>query len=303
MDTKVYSTSRRGFLKGLALGVGGCALGSFLIHPKEAMGQSFVKTLQKIMATSPKTVDIYGAEMLRIFWETKPEIVAKLLPPPLKPANRPIAVAFVANYPRTNFDVVYKESALFLLAIHNGEEGGYCLSMPVTNDIAMAGGREKFGFPKKMADIHFKREGHSVEGWTERRGIRFMDVRAKLTGKWNDTAAQEILMAALKPGGDGASKLISYNFKHFPAPEGGAFDYNPRLVRQETVMRPKEMLLGEAEIAFKSSDYDPWAEVEVVKMLGALYTKGDNSMINGTVVAEVGPMEFVPYAFLKWDMK
>lgn len=263
----------------------------------------FVKTLQEIMANTKPTADFYGAEMLTIFWETKPEIVAKLLPPPLKPANQPIAMAFVASYPRTNFDVVYKESALFLRAAYNGEEGGYCLSMPVTNDMAMAAGREFLGFPKKMADIHFKRDGRSVEGWTERRGVRFMEVRAKLTGKFNHPAAQEILTAALKPGTDGAINAISYNFKHFPAPEGGAFDYNPRLVRQETVLRPKEMLLGEADIILRHSDYDPWVEVEIVRILGALYLQGDNSMLRGKAVAEVGFMEFAPFAFLKWDMK
>jgi acetoacetate decarboxylase len=263
----------------------------------------FVKTLQEIMANTRPTADFYGAEMLIVFWETKPEIVAKLLPPPLKPANQPIAMAFVANYPRTNFDVVYKESALFLRAVYNGEEGGYCLSMPVTSDMAMAAGREFLGFPKKMAEIHFKRDGHSVDGWTERRGIRFMDVRAKLTGKFNDAAAQEIVKASLNVGADGSINAISYNFKHFPAPEGGAFDYNPRLVKQETVLRPKEMLFGEAEIILRHSDYDPWAEVEVVKMLGALYTVGDNSMLRGKTVAEVGFLEFAPYAFLKWDMK
>lgn len=304
MNARIYSASRRGFLKGLALGAGGYALGSLLIHPKEAMGQSFVKTYQEIMATiRPKTLDFYGAEMLTIFWETKPEIVAKLLPPPLKPANQPVAMAFVANYPRTNFDLVYKESALFLRALYNGEEGSYCLSMPVTNDIAMASGRETRGFPKKMADIHFKRDGHFVEGWTERRGIRFMEIRAKLTGRFNDTAGQEIIMAIRKVGADGSINVIAYNFKHFPAPEGGAFDYNPRLVKQESVYRPKEMLVGEAEIILRRSDYDPWVEVEVVKMLGALYTVGDNSMLRAKTVAEVGPVEFAPYCFLKWDMK
>jgi hypothetical protein len=39
MDTRVYFASRRGFLKGLALGAGGYALGSSLIHLPEAMGQ------------------------------------------------------------------------------------------------------------------------------------------------------------------------------------------------------------------------------------------------------------------------
>jgi len=43
--------------------------------------------------------------------------------------------------------------------------------------------------------------------------------------------------------------------------------------------------------------------VEVVRMLGAVYTKGDNSMKSGAVVAEADPLEFAPHAFLKWDMK
>jgi acetoacetate decarboxylase len=263
----------------------------------------FVKTLQEIISFNKPTADFYGAEMLTVLWETKPEIVAKLLPPPLKPASQPVAMAFVADYPRTNFDVTYRESALFLRAVYNGEEGGYCLSMPVTNDIAMAGGREVFGFPKKMADIHIQKNSHSIEGWAERRGIRFMEVRAKLTGKFNDPAAQEIVMGMRNVEADGSIKAVSYNFKHFPAPEGNSFDYNPRLVKQETILRPKEMLFGEAEIILRYSDYDPWAEVEVVKMLGALYTVGDNSMLRGKSVAEVGLVEFAPYAFLKWDMK
>ncbi|HRW80184.1 MAG TPA: hypothetical protein P5285_05290, partial [Desulfomonilia bacterium] len=59
----------------------------------------------------------------------------------------------------------------------------------------------------------------------------------------------------------------------------------------------------EAEITLRDSPYDPWSEVEVVRTLGAMYTKGDNFMLGGRVVAEVDPIRFAPYAFLKWDMK
>lgn len=48
MDTRIYSTNRRGFLKGMAVGAGGYALGSLLIHPKEAIGQSIQEYLEKI---------------------------------------------------------------------------------------------------------------------------------------------------------------------------------------------------------------------------------------------------------------
>ena len=261
----------------------------------------FVKTSEQIIANTPATIDFYDAQMLTIFWETKPEIIAKLLPPPLKPAPHPIAYAFVAFYPSTNFGVTYKETALFIRATFNGEEGGYCLAMPVTNDMAMIGGREVFGFPKKIADIHYKKDGDTVEGWTERGGPRFMEIRAKLTGKFNDPAMQDVLTAN-PMAEDGSMTITTYNFKCFPAPEGGGFDYNPRLVKQETLFKPKEMQFGEAEIIFKPSDNDSWAEVEVVKILGALYTRGDNSMVSGKVVAEVKPTEFAPYAFIKRDL-
>jgi hypothetical protein len=51
----------------------------------------FVKSFDEIMANTRATVDFYDTEMLMVFWETKPEIVAKLLPPPLM-INRAKAV-------------------------------------------------------------------------------------------------------------------------------------------------------------------------------------------------------------------
>lgn len=48
MDTKVSSTSRRGFLKGMAVGAGGLALGSSLIYPQLALGQSIEGNVEKV---------------------------------------------------------------------------------------------------------------------------------------------------------------------------------------------------------------------------------------------------------------
>ena len=61
------------------------------------------------------------------------------------------------------------------------------------------------------------------------------------------------------------------------------------------------MEIGEAEVILGSSDHDPWAEVEIVKVLGATYTICNNTMLPGTVVADVGQDEFAPYAFMKLD--
>ncbi len=262
----------------------------------------FVKSYEEIMAHMRPTADFYDAEMLNVFWETPPEAVKKLLPAPLEPAEHPVAMAFVAWYPATNFDVTYRETALFIMARFRETEGSYCLSMSVTSDMAMAAGREMFGFPKKMADIHYHRDGNTVHGWAERRDIRFMEISATLDGEFNSPDAAELLM---KKGiqDDGSFSGKAFNFKYFPAPEGGAFDYQPRLVIQETLFRPSEILLGKGAITITPSPYDPWIDVPVVRMLGAMYTRGNNSMLGGRVAAESDFMPFLPHAFLKWDVK
>jgi acetoacetate decarboxylase len=95
--------------------------------------------------------------------------------------------------------------------------------------------------------------------------------------------------------------IFNYNFKYFLAPDNDIFDYNPRLVREKVILRPSLVKWGEAEVKLLPSAYDPWAEVEVVKMLGALYTVGNNTMHRGNVVAEADPAAFAPYSLLKWD--
>ena len=258
---------------------------------------SFVKTREELSERHLDTFEFYDAEMLTVYFQTKAEIVKRLLPPLLEPAAFPIGFVFVANYPKTNFGVSYLESALFLNVNYDGEDGIYCLSMPVTNDMAMIGGREVFGFPKKMANISLDRDGDGVTGWTERHGIRFLEVTARLTGKFNVEMAQEGIMRALKANPD----TVVYNYKYFSSPDLEGFDYNPRLIKEVVKSNPKSIQAGEAELILRSSDHDPWKDVEIVQVLGATYTVSDNTMLPGSVVAEVDQAEFVPFALMKID--
>ncbi|MFX1256544.1 MAG: acetoacetate decarboxylase family protein [Promethearchaeota archaeon] len=245
------------------------------------------------------TIDFYNAEVLFAFWETKPEIIKKLLPPPLKPAERPYANAFVANYPKTNFGVSYLESALFITAEFDGVEGAYCLAMHVTNDMALVGGRETMSYPKKFGDIYINREKRNVEGWSERHGTRLFDIKAKLNNRLN---APEIFEYFMERTSGPEIVFVVYNVKHFPSPDLKGFDYNPRLIREEIVSKPREVKMGQIEMTLGSTDSDPWGEIEVKRVLGGVYSIANNSMLKGKVVAELDPEEFAPYAFLKWDI-
>lgn len=257
----------------------------------------FVRTNEELAERYRETFDFYDTETLSVLWETKPEIVERLLPPPLKPAEKPIVYAYICDFPRTNWGEPYQEGALFLRAKFDDCEGFYCLAMPVTYDIALVGGREIFGFPKKFGTIELNRGGNQVNGWVERHAVRFAELKATLSGNFNTPDAEDIFNQVFVPG----TNNVFYNFKHFPSPDWKAFDYNPRLVKEEVEVNHKSMEIGEAEVILRSSDNDPWAEVEIVRVLGAVYTKSDLSMQKANVVDEVDPATFAPYAFLGGD--
>lgn len=261
---------------------------------------SFLKTHAEISGKQRESVAFIDAEVLTLVWKTRPDVIERLLPPGLKPAAEPIAIAFIANYPKTNFGVSYNESALFIRCSYDGEEGNYCLAMPVDNDIAMAGGREIFGFPKKMADFQLNREGDKIKGSVERHGKTFVKFESDLSRPPNNT--QE-MMKFLTSTSSNPEEIVglTFNVKSFPSITGEGFDYEPRLIRHETIMKPKVLQVGQGKMTLELSENDPWAEVEVVEMLGAFYTRGNNYMLKGEEVTTINPNDFLPHSFLKWD--
>ncbi|MNI39469.1 putative acetoacetate decarboxylase [compost metagenome] len=256
---------------------------------------SFVKRFTDIQKYGGKPTTFYDAEMLTLYWETKPEIIARLLPKPLKPASRPLVNAFVANYPATNFCPPYREAGLFVLADYNGQLGNYCLSMPITSDIGMAMGREVCGLPKKMADISLNNAEGFMGGTISRHGIDFVSMEARIEDRFNDSAAGEILDEYY------GKDIPLYNIKYANAIDGSGFDLMPTLVTQRLVSDVKVYKAAEAAITFQDSPHDPWSELEVVNMLGAVYTVSTNVLEKGRVLEPLNPMEYLPYCYLRWD--
>ncbi|WP_159081879.1 acetoacetate decarboxylase family protein [Paenibacillus sp. CAA11] len=256
---------------------------------------SFIRDVNEIVKRTTTPTKFYNAETLTVYWETSPDTIRRILPAPLKPGPKPLVQAFVANYPRTSFCPPYREAAIFVLAEYNGVLGNYCLSMPISDDIAMGLGREIYGFPKKMADISLSKEGQMVEGSVSRRGIEFFRVKAALTGKMNADDGQNILNEYY---GDG---LPVFNIKYSKSADGNGFDLAPLLIQQNTTMDIKVLKAAEIELSLLDSPDDPWAELEVCKLLGGTYTVSDTVLLRGSVLANVDPVNFLPYSYLRWD--
>ena len=56
-------------------------------------------------------------------------------------------------------------------------------------------------------------------------------------------------------------------------------------------------------VALLPSDYDCWSEVEVARMLGAVYVKGTRSVRTVQVIAEPDPPPYVEFGQLQVDLR
>jgi len=73
------------------------------------------------------------------------------------------------------------------------------------------------------------------------------------------------------------------------------------LCRHQTDIDMKSFEIGSTEVTMQESAEDPWAEVEIVKVLVAYYMVSDNTMQPGKVLGEVDPELFIPHYYKMTD--
>ncbi len=257
---------------------------------------SYTKTMEELQSLQGHKTVFYGAQMLNIVWETKMEVIKKLLPAPLKAVEgKPLVSVFIANYPKTSFAPSYKEAGLFIMAECDGVIGRYCLSMPITNGMAMSMGREVCGLPKKMANIELEITDNKIIGEISRNGIPFFSMSSDILEKSDKSKSEEL---------NNYCDIPMYNVMYVKAVDGSGYLLNPTLIRQKlSAADIKEQKLTDTKVTLLDSPHDPWAELEVVKMVASQYIVSTNTLEAGEILREnkIDPLAFVPYSFNKWD--
>jgi acetoacetate decarboxylase len=264
-----------------------------------ALNKEELKRLQ----TANWSAEFPKAEIVAALFRTDTNVLSTILPRPLRSPKNPLALAFVAQYPETSFGTVYNEAALFVQAEHRGRKGLYCLSMPVDDDMAMAGGREVFGYPKKMAEsITIGKEGNKIVGSAIRKGTEILRIEVEP----QSMEGVKKLASVGVPDSINPShfNVTVYNFKHFNSPTMRGFDYIPRLIAEPVVMRPQDdVRSGAGVVRLTSSPYDPLGDLPVGELTVITYGRFDNTMLPGKVVGRAWWLPgFVKHAFFKVDL-
>ncbi|HUJ99358.1 MAG TPA: acetoacetate decarboxylase [Stellaceae bacterium] len=114
-------------------------------------------------AYPPGPYRFYNREFLIITYRSDPEKLRAVVPEPLELAEPVVRYEFIRMPDSTGFGD-YTETGQVIPVTFQGRKGGYCHAMFLNDDPPIAGGRELWGFPKKLANPTLHTEIDTVVG-------------------------------------------------------------------------------------------------------------------------------------------
>ncbi|RTL95690.1 acetoacetate decarboxylase [Ancylobacter aquaticus] len=125
------------------------------------------RTAYSMPLTSPSypkgPYKFFNREFFVITYRTDPAALAKVVPEPLKVVEPIVKYEFIRMPDSTGFGD-YTETGQVIPVELNGVKGGYVHSMYLDDEAPIAGGRELWGFPKKLARPSLKVESDTLVG-------------------------------------------------------------------------------------------------------------------------------------------
>jgi acetoacetate decarboxylase len=252
----------------------------------------YAKSLEQVKADAERNPEFLSSVVrsLRVVYETDPALAAALVPRPLVPAARPeIAVTFSHVAMRLPGLTIEIGSTIFgARASYDGEEGIWLVTMPMTSEQSVLGGRDTYGEPKKIAAIAFAREGDAVSATVTRLGIPYLSARGTVREALGARRFTEVgYTMKAQPACDPASK-------------GTSFDGEPLLVRLEWQHEHAAVHRVEGELTLRESPFDPVADLPVRRIVRMEYEEG-TTQSNGRVLRPVPAEWLLPVFHQRYD--
>lgn len=214
-----------------------------------------------------------------IVFETDPDFVREVLPPPLQPAELPLGVALLQN------GANYNGGGLFLKARYGDVEGDYCLAMPMNTDSAVIFGRELWGEPKKIAETVIKKDEDQLVGTITRQNVEVVRVEANILEPIDSTLFKN---------------STHFHFRYNIKPDATGIE-NTRLIKVDFANQIEFAFgLKVNLLQFRDSIADVYGNVPVKAIHAGSYLKMDCKG-TGKYLAEVEDQKFLPYAFYRVD--
>jgi len=221
---------------------------------------------------------------LTIVFETDPDLVGAVLPPPLEPSSHSTARLRFATVDMGTGLKPFGAGWFGVRARHGDVEGEYALFMPMTTEQATIGGRETFGEPKKIADLTLAVDADRVSASIERMGFRVAEVSGQL--------------GAELPGYE--RDKIDFYFKLMPSCTGAGLEADPVFVYCHRKEKARTRRAVDGELKLIDSPLDPIADFPVRRVVSMEYgelASHQSGEPKGTVPAGT----LLPYVHQRYD--
>ena len=237
---------------------------------------------RELQATS---VGAWATSLVAVY-ETDPDVLASVLPPPITPRADAYVKVTIASVDLGRPGLPpFGAGSFSVAASHEGTEGWYALLMPMTTEQSVIGGRETFGEPKKIGQVALDRDGDRVRGTIARLGTTIAEITGTVGAPIETT--------------DGTR--TDFYFKFLMAPDGKGFDDEPSLVychRDETT-REAHAVDG-AELTLRDSRFDPVADLPVHRLVSVTVAER-RSVQRGEIVGKVPGEWLLPFVHQRYD--
>ncbi len=222
--------------------------------------------VKPVAAAAPKsgTEQAHGTlpaiPSLEVVYLTDPDALAAVLPPPLSPPASPRVHVRIADIDLTFGEHRHKEMVGFFAveAMHDAIAGEYPLVIPIDLEVAVSVSRERFGEPKKLADIELIRDGNHVEGRITRHGVTFIEIMGDVAEELPPPPPYE---------------AHQFWFKFLPNFDGTGFHAPPQLVRVDQVRSPESLERVEGKLVLRDLPSIPVVDLPVLETVSITWTR------------------------------
>jgi acetoacetate decarboxylase len=229
--------------------------------------------------TNPIVSDLYGKPPLvwkdmdihLVVYETDEANIEKVIPEPLKVRTNKVII-WHSRFELGTTQGAFSETAVYVQVEYKDYKGDYEPFLYVDNHLPLTGGREIWGYQKKMASMEFVHEMEAVRAQTNRLGHQLIKALV--------VPVREANMNEVPFSPDGV-----FSLKYIPsAEEGGEPIRELVLTEGRFTATEGKFFGGPASVNFERSEIDPTYILEPKKMLGGFVGKGDLYLPLGKIV-------------------
>lgn len=222
-------------------------------------------------AFPPGPYRFVNREFFIVTYRTDPAALAAVVPAPLEIAEPIVKYEFIRMPDSSGFGD-YTESGQVIPVTYKGQKGGYVHAMYLDDGPPILGGRELWGFPKKLASPRLAVEKETLVGTLDSGSVRV--VTATMGYKWAELDEGPVMASLAAP---------NFLLKIIPHVDGTARVCElVRYYMQDITF--KGAWTGPADIELFRHALAPVAQLPVLEVLGASHIVCDLTLGLGEVV-------------------